>query len=207
MAKIPRYYGSAKPTGGTTTRMVPEAQKTTRMVTRRFRKPKPTKAQLKAAMAAEKAKLAKAPRPKAKGKLVPPRERVKVLKGQVSLKARAGLFAQQQREQRLRSIATRKGRGRLKIPGQLKQYGDIAPGTILEERPVNSTWVKSIFLYMLGEQPALGVRFKRDDVAIVYTNTNLADFRQMALAASKGKFIWARLYHGIPGAGAPYKRV
>ena len=159
---------------------------------------KAAKGRTKLVAAARPGRVKRAPGP------TPPLERVKVLKGQRSLKARAGLFAKQQRKDRLRSIAARKGRGRMKIPGQLKQYADIPPGTILEERPVNSSWVASIFIYMLGRYPALGVRFL-NGVAVVYTNTNLDDFRRMADAASKGKFIWARLYHGIPGAGAPYK--
>ncbi len=71
--------------------------------------------------------------------------------------------------------------------------------------PVNSSWVQSIELVMLGDQPALGVTFK-NGVSVVYLTTNLQDFELMAAAASKGKFIWRRLYHGIPGAGAPYKR-
>jgi len=133
-----------------------------------------------------------------------PREKVKVLKGQVSLKARATKFAQQQREQRTRSIVGRKTRGRIKIPGRLKQYRGVKAGTVIDSRPVNSSWVASIELVMLGDQPALGVTFL-SGVSVVYTRTNLQDFELMAAAASKGKFIWRRLYHGIPGQGSPYK--
>jgi len=39
---------------------------------------------------------------------------------------------------------------------------------------------------------------------VLYTSTALADYKRMAAAASKGKFIWRALYHGIPGAGASY---
>jgi len=45
--------------------------------------------------------------------LVPKQAKRRVLKGQISELARAGIFAKQQREQRVRSIIGRKGRGKL----------------------------------------------------------------------------------------------
>jgi len=56
---------------------------------------------------------------------------------------------------------------------------------------------------MWDGQPALGCKFK-DGVTIVYKRTTLKDFEMMAASGSKGKFIWARYYKGIPGAGSPY---
>jgi hypothetical protein len=152
-------------------------------------------------------KLADAPRPgrgKSAADQPPPRKQVKVRKGQVSLKARATVFAQQQRKFRIRSIVGRAGRGRLDVPGELKQYKKFRPGQIIERRAVNSSWLTEILLVMIGDQPALGCTFK-DGTSIVYTKTNLRDWELMAAAGSKGKFIWRRLYHGVPGAGSPYK--
>jgi len=138
--------------------------------------------------------------PKPKAEVVPG------IKGQVSAKARAGIFARQQREKRIRSIVGRAGRGRIDTPGRLKSFKGIRAGTIIERRPVNSTWLTEILLVMFNGQPALGCTFK-DGVSIVYTTTSMKDFELMAAAGSKGKFIWRRLYHGVPGAGAPYRRI
>ena len=131
----------------------------------------------------------------------------RVLKGQISERARATIFAKQQREQRVRSIIGRKGRGKLTAEQQQelrrKTFAGVPNGTILDRRAVNSSWVAEILLVMWDGQPALGVKF-HDGTTIVYKRTTLKDFEMMAAAGSKGKFIWARYYKGIPGAGSPY---
>ena len=116
------------------------------------------------------------------------------LKGQISAKARAGLF---ERQTRRRSVVDRER------PQARRSFKGIPQGTIFEEKSVNSSWVTKIALVMWRGQPALGVSFK-SGVSVVYRTTSEADYQRMATAASKGKFIWATLYHGIPGAGAPY---
>ena len=133
---------------------------------------------------------------------------IKKLKGQVTLAARATIFARQQRERRVRSIVGRVGTGRLTPEQQrdLRAFAGRKRDAILQRIPVNSSWVAEVLLVATGDGPALGVKFL-NDVTVVYTNTSLNDFEMMARAASKGKFIWARLYHGIPGAGAPYRKI
>ena len=137
----------------------------------------------------------------------PKQAKRRVLKGQVSLAARATVFARQQREQRVRSIVGRKGRGKL-TPAQQqelqrKTFAGAVNMEVLAEQSVNSSWVSMIHLIMYAGQPALGVTF-RSGVTVIYTRSSLKDYEAMAAAGSKGKFIWARLYHGIPGAGSPY---
>ncbi len=129
----------------------------------------------------------------------PKRGFVKLLKGQVSAKARATMFAKQAR---FRSIIRRRKapEARFATPKEFAGYADRA---IIQTVAVNSSWVSQVLLVMFGGAPKLGVKF-RDGTTIVYTTTNLTDFKHMAGAASKGKFIWAALYKGIPGAGAPY---
>jgi hypothetical protein len=129
----------------------------------------------------------------------PKRGFVKLLKGQISAKARAALFAKQAR---FRSIIRRRKapEARFATP---KEFVGIADGTVIERRAVNSSWVREILLVMWSGAPRLGVKFK-DGASIVYTTTNLTDWKHMAGAASKGKFIWAALYKGVPHAGAPY---
>ena len=125
-----------------------------------------------------------------------PVKKVVFKKGQIAAKARAGLFA---KGPRFRSILTRKGPARVADHGY--RGGHLA---VLERLPVNSDWVQAVLLVMYNGQPALGVQFL-SGFRCVYTTTGLLDFRRMAKAASKGKFIWRALYHGVPGAGAPYK--
>lgn len=131
----------------------------------------------------------------------------RVLKGQVSERARATIFARQQREQRIRSIIGRKGRGKLTPEQQAelrrKTFTQFQDRDVIDRRSVNSSWVAEILLVMWQGQPALGVKF-HNGVIVVYTQTTLKDFQLMAAAGSKGKFIWARYYKGIPGAGSPY---
>ena len=128
----------------------------------------------------------------------PPAELVPFKKGQVSLRARAGLFAKQKR---VRSII---GRERLKgRPKELKQFAGAVQFEVLQERSVNSSWVRMIHLIMYNGKPALGVTF-HSGVTVLYTTTAVNDYKRMADSASKGKFIWRALYHGRPGQGAPY---
>lgn len=71
------------------------------------------------------------------------------------------------------------------------------------EKAVTSSWVKMIHLVMFNRQPALAVSF-HDGFTALYTTSNIRDYEAMARAASKGKYVWAALYHGRPGHGAPY---
>ncbi len=129
----------------------------------------------------------------------PKRGQVTLLKGQISAAARATLFAKQAR---FRSIIHRRKapEARFATP---KEFAGFADQAIIERRAVNSSWVAEILLVMFGGAPRLGVKF-HDGTTIVYTTTNLTDWKHMAGAASKGKLIWAKLYKGVPGAGAPY---
>ncbi len=130
----------------------------------------------------------------------PKRGQVKILKGQISARARAGLFAKQAR---LKSIIGRKvaPKARFATP---KEFAGFAEGVVIDRIAVNSDWVSHVLLVMHNDAPRLGFRFRKDGVEIVYTTSNLTDFKHAAGAASKGKFIWRALYHGVPGAGAPY---
>ncbi len=161
------------------------------------------RAKAKQALGARKRRLAKGPRERgiatpAPGPL-PKRGFVKLLKGQVSAKARATMFAKQAR---FRSIIRRRKapEARFATPKEFAGYADRA---IIQTVPVNSSWVSQVLLVMFGGAPKLGVKFN-DGTTIVYTTSNLTDFKHMAGAASKGRFIWAALYKGVPGAGAPY---
>jgi len=129
---------------------------------------------------------------------VPKREKVKVLKGQISPKARAGKF---RKGPRYKSIVGREEAPQARAKA-VSQYGRLSEGDVLEEEVVNSSWVKRIFLIVWGGRPALAVEFNR--ITVVYPTTNVTNFKHMAAAASKGKYVWAALYHGIPKAGAPY---
>ena len=82
----------------------------------------------------------------------------------------------------------------------LKQYGQ---GEVIKERAVSSSWVAMIHLVRWQNHPALAVTF-RNGVSVVYRHSGLRDYETMSGAPSKGKYIWRALYHGIPGAGAPY---
>lgn len=130
----------------------------------------------------------------------PKRGFVKILKGQISGRARATKFAQQAR---FKSIIARQvaPQARFATP---KEFAGIAEGVVIDRIAVNSDWVSHVLLVMHNGAPRLGFRFKKDGVEIVYTTTNLTDFKHAAGSASKGKFIWQALYRGVPHAGAPY---
>jgi hypothetical protein len=139
---------------------------------------------------------------KLKVALRPAKPKLPAKKGQVSLKARATLFA---KGPRFKSIIGREVAPVAK-PKAVKAFG--LPTRehleVLQSVTVNSSWVAAVLLVMYGQAPALGVRFK-NGVTVVYTTTNITDFKHMAASASKGKFIWRALYHGVVGAGAPYQ--
>lgn len=71
------------------------------------------------------------------------------------------------------------------------------------EKKVSSSWVSMVHLVMFNNQPALAITF-HDGFTALYTSSNIRDYEAMSLSASKGKYIWAALYHGQPGRGAPY---
>ncbi len=129
----------------------------------------------------------------------PKRGEVRILKGQVSARARATKFAQQAR---FKSIIGRQvaPQARFATP---KEFAGFAEGAIIQRIAVNSSWVREVLLVMQAGAPRLGATF-HNGVSVVYTTSNLTDFKHMAGSASKGKFIWRALYHGKPGQGAPY---
>jgi len=94
-------------------------------------------------------------------------------------------------------------RGQRVAAGRLKQHAGAVQLEVLDERAVTSSWVERIFLVMFNNQPALAIKFHSGFTAL-YPTTNIRDFEVASRAASKGKYIWAALYHGVPGAGAPY---
>ncbi len=152
------------------------------------------RAKAKQALGARKRRLAKGPRERglatpAPGPL-PKRGFVKLLKGQVSAKARATMFAKQAR---FRSIIRRRKapEARFATP---KEFAGIAHGVVIDRIAVNSSWVSHVLLVMYNGAPRLGFRFAKDGVEIVYTTTNLTDFKHASGAASKGKYIWMALY-------------
>ncbi len=53
----------------------------------------------------------------------------------------------------------------------------------------------------------LAITFRKSGFVALYPTTSIKDFEIMAASASKGKYIWTALYHGIPGAGAPYQEL
>ncbi len=67
-------------------------------------------------------------------------------------------------------------------------------GQVIETISVTSTWVARIHLVMWGDQPALAVTFKSGFTAL-YPATTFRTFNRMRGSASKGKFVWAALYH------------
>ncbi len=94
-------------------------------------------------------------------------------------------------------------RGRVIDPERLKQTAEYRQLTIIKRKAVTSSWVKEIQMVMFNGQPALAVVFNNGFKA-VYPTTNVRDYEAMSRAASKGKYVWAALYHGKPGRGAPY---
>lgn len=88
--------------------------------------------------------------------------------------------------------------------GRLKQFAEFGELEVIREQRVTSSWVQSIHLVVFRGQPALAITFRRSGFVALYPSTNIRDYEVMAAAASKGGYIWTVLYHGVPGAGAPY---
>ena len=89
---------------------------------------------------------------------------------------------------------------------RLKQFAEIGEMEVIREKAVSSSWVSMIHLVKLRGQPALAVTFRSGFTAL-YPTTNIRDYEAMSAAASKGGYIWAALYHGRPGQGAPYQQI
>lgn len=87
--------------------------------------------------------------------------------------------------------------------GRLKQFAEFGELEVIREQRVTSSWVSTIHLVVFRNQPALAITFKSGFTAL-YPTTNIRDYEVMAAAASKGGYVWAALYHGVPGAGTPY---
>ncbi len=148
----------------------------------------------------------------------PPQQKIRFRKGVADAAKRAQQFDRQQREnQRIarsivkRDVATGRQavsrvtfkRGVKVAAGRLKQFAGFGELEVIREMNVTSSWVSQIHLVNFRRQPALAITFRSGFTAL-YPTTNIRDYEVMSAAASKGKFIWASLYHGIPGAGAPY---
>ncbi len=146
--------------------------------------------------------------PKAK---TPPQQKITFKKGfggalsAGAIKKRHQQFLRQQRELKVkvRSIVARKGRGVKVAAKRLKQFAGFGEMEVIRERKVSSSWVSMIHLVKYQNRPALAITFRSGFVAL-YTTSNVRDYEAMSRAASKGKYVWAALYHGRPGAGAPY---
>lgn len=154
-----------------------------------------------------------------------PQQKIKFVKGAgkpidaASIKKRHQQFLRQQREGKVkvRSLVGREGRvGRQPARRQrefrrgvrvattrLKQFASFGEMEVIREVRVTSSWVSMIHLVKFQNRPALAITF-RDGFTALYPTTNIRDYEAMSRTASKGKFIWAALYHGIPGSGAPY---
>jgi len=161
----------------------------------------------------------------------PPQKKVRFKKGYGSpddaadIKIRHQQFIRQQRENKVkvRSLVRRDpatGRQTMRrvtfkrgVPvakGRLKTFADHEQLEVITnargqrmERKVSSSWVDMIHLVMWNKSPALAITF-RDGFSCVYPTTNIRDYEAMSRSASKGKYVWAALYHGRPGHGAPY---
>lgn len=140
---------------------------------------------------------------------------------QADIEKRSQQFLRQQRENKAiaRSIvgrdvatgrqATRRvtfKRGARVAAARLKQFAEFGNLEVIREVRVTSSWVSMIHLVQMRNGPGLAITF-RDGFTALYPTTNIRDYETMAAAASKGKYIWTVLYHGIPGAGAPYQSV
>jgi len=195
--------------GGTTTRMVGRPPITTRMVDRRLKKPEiQNRLQVKVGQA-----------PIRPQQLVPFKPGAGKAFDPESIKLRHRQFLRQQRENKIkvRSIVRRskqtgfqrriKGvvfkRGVVVASTRLKQFAEFSEMEVIREMPVTSSWVSTIHLVKYQNQPALAITFHSGFTAL-YPTTNIRDYEAMSRSASKGKYIWASLYHGVPGAGAPY---
>ena len=84
-----------------------------------------------------------------------------------------------------------------------KQFALFGELEVIKEMSVTSSWVDMIHLVKFRGEPALAITF-RDGFTALYPTTNIRDYEAMSKSASEGKFVWAALYHGRPGRGAPY---
>ena len=141
----------------------------------------------------------------------PPQQEIKFKKGYgkatkaADIKKRHQQFLRQQREGKVkvRSIVGRKGRGVKVAAGRLKQFAAMGEMEVIREKSVTSSWVRMIHLVKFRKQPALAVTFRNGFTAL-YTQSNVRDYEAMSRSASKGKYMWAAIYHGVPRAGSPY---
>ncbi len=156
-----------------------------------------------------------------------PQEKITFRKGfgkatkQADIEKRSRQFIRQQRENKIiarslvgRDVATgRQAAGRVtfkrgqQVAGKrLKQFAEFGNLEVIREVRVTSSWVSMIHLVQMRNGPGLAITF-RDGFTALYPTTNIRDYEIMSAAASKGKYIWRALYHGIPGAGAPYQSI
>lgn len=156
-----------------------------------------------------------------------PQQRIKFKKGfgealdKADIAKRKKQFERQQRENKVkaRSIAgrdvatgrqaqrrSRFARGVRVATKRLKQFAEFGQLEIIREQHVTSSWVSMIHLVQLAGKPALAISF-HDGFTALYPTTNIRDYETMSAAASKGGYIWATLYHGRPGQGAPYQSI
>ncbi len=140
---------------------------------------------------------------------------------QADIEKRSRQFLRQQRENKViarslvgRDVATGRQasrrvtfkRGGRVAAERLKQFAEFGNLEVIREKRVSSSWVSMIHLIQMRNGPGLAITF-RDGFTALYPTTNIRDYEIMAAAASKGKYIWIALYHGIPGSGAPYQSV
>ena len=86
---------------------------------------------------------------------------------------------------------------------RLKQFAEFGELEVIKELKVTSSWVSMIHLVKFRNEPALAITF-RDGFVALYPTSNIRDYEAMSRSASKGKYVWAALYHGRKGQGAPY---
>ncbi len=157
-----------------------------------------------------------------------PQQKIKLVKGAgtptgaPSIAKRHQQFLRQQREGKVkvRSLVGRdvaRGRqastrvtfkrGAKVATTRLKQFAEFGVLDVIREVKVTSSWVDTIHLVMLRDGPALAITFRKSGFTALYPTTNIRDYEAMSRAASKGKFIWAALYHGRPGQGVAYQQI
>jgi hypothetical protein len=162
--------------------------------------------------------------PKVKTRRIRPQQKIKFKMGfgkadvAADIAKRKKQFQRQQRENlaRARSLVGRDPatgrqavsrvtfkRGARVSAGRLKQFAEFGELEVIREMRVTSHWVSQIHLVVFRNQPALAITFRSGFTAL-YPTTNIRDYERMSASASKGGYIWATLYHGRPGAGAPY---
>jgi hypothetical protein len=121
--------------------------------------------------------------------------------GKTPVRSLVARGVQRGRQEKIRGVPFKRG---VKVAAsRLKQFAEFGEMDVIREVSVTSSWVDSIHLVKFHGQPALAITFHNDFVAL-YPTTNVRDYEAMSRAASKGKYIWAALYHGRKGQGAPY---